>query len=356
MVDSGLINHGWSYINIDDAWQGTRGGALNAIQGNSETFPDIAGLSRYVHGLGLKLGIYSTPWVTSYKKCIGSTCDNENGSYGTNVVKKRGNFSFVKQDVAQWAAWEIDFLKYDWHPIDVPSAQEMSDALRACGRDIALSLSSQATFDNADSFQKLSQLWRTSADIQATWLSISNTGFMQQAIWNRFSGPGHWNDPDILQLGLLNDWKNAGVQIPTGLTANEQYTQFSLWCLLAAPLIYGGDMTKIDPFTLSLLTNDEVIAIDQDPLGQAARRVAKQGRAEVWARDLEDGSKAVGLFNRGEDPTDVSIDWTALGLAGNQVARDLWRQKDLGNFDGIFTTSVPTHGVVLIKLTPVRQK
>jgi len=189
-----------------------------------------------------------------------------------------------------------------------------------------------------------------------SWQSISNTGFMQQAIWNRFSGPGHWNDPDILQLGLLNDWKNAGVQIPTGLTANEQYTQFSLWCLLAAPLIYGGDMTKIDPFTLSLLTNDEVIAIDQDPLGQAARRVAKQGRAEVWARDLEDGSKAVGLFNRGEDPTDVSIDWTALGLAGNQVARDLWRQKDLGSFDGIFTTSVPTHGVVLIKLTPVRQK
>ena len=356
MVDSGLINHGWSYINIDDAWQGKRGGPLNAIQGDPETFPDIAGLSRYVHGLGLKFGLYSSPWVSSYKGRAGSTCENESGTYGPKTVQKRGGFSFVKQDVAQWAAWEIDFLKYDWKPIDVPSTQEMSEALRACGRDIVFSLSNQASLENAESYQKLSQLWRTSADIQATWQNMSNIGFMQQVKWTGFAGPGHWNDPDILQLGLLNDWKKPMAQVPTALTADEQYTHFSLWCLLAAPLIYGGDMTKIDPFTLSLLSNDEVIAIDQDPLGKAARRVAKQGPGEVWARDLEDGSKAVGLFNRGGQPMDVSFDWAALGLSGKQVARDLWRQKELGGFDGKFTASVPTHGVVLIKLTPDQQK
>ena len=350
MVDSGLINHGWSYINIDDAWQGDRGGPFKAIQGNPKSFSDLPALSRAVHGLGLKLGIYSTPWKGSYLGRTGGSCDNEAGIYDKKD-HTNGIFSFAKQDAAQWAAWEIDFLKYDWSPIDVPSTQAMSEALRASGRDIVFSLSNGASLENGESYQKWSNLWRTTGDIQAYWKSMSSIGFQRQEKWNRFAGPGHWNDPDILQIGLLNNWKKLG-QIPTGLTVNEQYTQFSLWSLLAAPLIFGGDMTKLDPFTLGLLTNDEVIAVDQDPLGKAALPVSRQGQTEVWARDLEDGSKAVGLFNLSEQAGDVSIDWTALGLSGKQKVRDLWRQKDLGIFDGQFTATVPRHGVVLINVKP----
>jgi alpha-galactosidase len=192
--------------------------------------------------------------------------------------------------------------------------------------------------------------WRTTGDITDTWSSMAGIGFGQGG-HEKFASPGHWNDPDMLVVGYVG-W-SARVR-PTRLTPNEQYTHISLWCLLCSPLLIGCDMTKLDDFTLNLLTNDEVLEVSQDPLGQQAGRVAKERTSEVWAKNLEDGSKAVGLFNRGEEQTIVSANWADLNLIGKQTARDLWRQKDLGTFSAQFQAPVPRHGVLLIKLTPAR--
>jgi alpha-galactosidase len=167
----------------------------------------------------------------------------------------------------------------------------------------------------------------------------------------KHGGPGAWNDPDYLLLGYLSNWK--GQTVPSPLTPNEQYTHVSLWCLLAAPLIFSGDITRLDDFTLSLLTNDEVIEVDQDPLGQPGKRITKDGDLEVWAKAMEDGSLAVGLFNRGNAVSAVTAKWADLGISGKQRVRDLWRQSDVGVFETEFQAAVARHGVVLIRLWPV---
>ncbi len=192
--------------------------------------------------------------------------------------------------------------------------------------------------------------WRTTGDISDTWSSMSGIGF-GQAGHEKFAGPGHWNDPDMLVVGYVG-W-SANVR-PTRLTPNEQYTHISLWCLLCSPLLIGCDMTRLDDFTLSLLTNDEVLEVSQDPLGRQAGRVAKNGPLEIWAKDLEDGSKAVGLFNRGDYASGMTLRWSDLGLSHPQRVRDLWRQQDLGTFAGQFQATVPRHGVVLLKVTPAQ--
>lgn len=168
---------------------------------------------------------------------------------------------------------------------------------------------------------------------------------------HRYGGPGGWNDPDYLLLGYLSNWK--GKTVPTPLTPDEQYAHVSLWCLLAAPLIFSGDITRLDDFTLGLLCNDEVIDVDQDVLGRPGRRVAREGTVEVWARDMADGSIAVGLFNRGPSPSVVTARWRDLGLSGPRQLRDLWRQKDQGTCDNQFTASVASHGVVLVRISPL---
>jgi alpha-galactosidase len=190
--------------------------------------------------------------------------------------------------------------------------------------------------------------WRTTGDITDTWGSMANIGF-GQAGHEQYAGPGHWNDPDMLVVGYVG-W-SANVR-PTKLTPSEQYTHISLWCLLCSPLLIGCDMTRLDDFTLSLLTNDEVLDVSQDSLGRQAGRVAKDGAVEVWAKDLEDGAKAVGLFNRGEEAAPVTLKWSDAGLSGKQTLRDLWRQQDLGSFTGEFRAQVPRHGVVLLKVAP----
>ncbi len=360
MVDKGLINHGWTYINIDDGWQGIRGGQFNAI-GCNKKFPDMAGLTEAVHRMGLKVGIYSTPWRGSYEGHIGSSSDNEDGTYdwvkaGTHNENfkfadrgknyKFGKHSFVKQDVQQWAAWNIDYLKYDWHVIDPPHVQEMSDALRASGRDIAYSLSNSAPFKDGEVYVKSANAWRTTGDITDTWGSMSGIGF-QQDKWFTFAGPGHWNDPDMLVVGKVG-WGNPH---PSRLTPNEQYTHISLWCLLSAPLLIGCDMAQLDAFTLNLLTNDEVLAVDQDPLGAQGRLVTKADFSQVWAKTLEDGSLAVGLFNLDEWEAPVSVTWKDLKIEGPQTVRDLWRQKDLGKMTDKFEATVPRHGVVFVRIS-----
>jgi len=345
MADSGLINHGWTYITVDDAWQGTRSGPDHALAGN-ENFADMKALADHVHGLGLKFGLYSTPWKNSYAGFPGGSSDTADG---TPPGKDRhfGKIPFCMQDAREWAGWGVDYLKYDWHPIDPDHTRQMSEALIASGRDIVLSLSNGAAIANAEQLAKLANLWRTTGDIRDSWKSVSGIGFSQSP-WAPFAGPGHWNDPDMLVVGYVG-W---GKPRPSGLTADEQYTHISLWCLLSSPLMLGCDMSKLDDFTMGLLTNDEVLELDQDPLGKQATRVAAVGEHEVWAKDMADGSKAVGLFNRGQAPATVTAEWSALAVKGPQKLRDLWRQKDLGAFDGKYEATVPSHGVLLLRLWP----
>jgi alpha-galactosidase len=348
MVSSGLASHGWTYINIDDAWQGARPAPDFALQPN-EKFPDMKGLADYVHGLGLRIGLYSTPWKTSYANYAGGSADDDAG----RVAKKEHAFGAVPlagADARQWAAWGVDYLKYDWNPIDIDHTHSMAEALWACGRDIVFSLSNSAPFDQAKSWGAMANCWRTTGDITDTWESVAGIGFDQDR-WRPFAGPGHWNDPDMLVVGRVG-W---GPKLhPTQLTPNEQLAHISLWCLLSAPLLLGCDLAELDDFTRALLTNDEVLDVDQDPLGRPAGRAAKDGDAEVWAKDLADGSKAVGLFNRGAEPRVVTVKWSDLGISGKQQVRDLWQQKDLGAFDEKFETRVLVHGCVLVKIAAAK--
>ena len=192
--------------------------------------------------------------------------------------------------------------------------------------------------------------WRTTGDITDTWASMSANGF-GQAGEESWVGPGHFNDPDMLVVGKVG-W---GPQLhQTRLTPNEQYTHLSLWCLMDSPLLIGCDMTQFDPFTLSLLTNDEVIDVNQDPLGKQAAPVCREGALEVWSKVLEDGSRAVGLFNRSRAEASIKANWSDLGVEGKQKVRDLWRQTDVGDFTGSYAATVPPHGVMLVKITPVK--
>jgi alpha-galactosidase len=256
----------------------------------------------------------------------------------------------------------FDYIKYDWHPIDVEHTARMSRELRRVGRDIVFSLSNAAAIETAPSLAGLAQVWRTTGDIsdmfntspnaKAWEHSIRDCGFTQDP-WSPHSGPGHWNDPDMLVIGKLGWGKELR---NTRLTPDEQYTHITLWCLLSSPLLLGCDLSQLDDFTLGLLTNDEVIAVDQDPLGRQARRVMQDGPAEVWAKDLEDGSKAVGLFNLSDSSVlKVTARRTDVGIAGAYAARDPWRQKDLGRFSNDFAAELPAHGSMLLKLTPEKK-
>jgi alpha-galactosidase len=192
--------------------------------------------------------------------------------------------------------------------------------------------------------------WRTTGDITDTWESMAGIGFRQVGN-SKYASPGHWNDPDMLVIGKVG-W---GPRLrDSRLTANEQYVHITLWTLLASPLLLGNDLTQMDDFELNLVTNDEVLAVHQDPLGKPADRVSRKDELEVWARPLADGSLAVGLFNRDEMDMPVGVTWQELGIRGRQRVRDLWRQKELGAFDDGFSTTVPRHGTVFVKVTPAR--
>jgi alpha-galactosidase len=379
MAASGLRDHGWTYVNIDDGWQGARGGSLQAIQPNAR-FPRMGALADEVHALGLKIGIYSTPWRVTSARYRGSTADRPNGEIDTPAGVKNSRFqvpdfhsrfgwlgpladwrrararkkfvrglqsfgsvSFVRQDVRQWSAWGFDYLKYDWVPIDLPHVAEMSAALEASGRDIFYSLSNNAKRPLAPELTKLANSWRTTVDIEDTWASVSDLGFSRDK-WAPFNGPGHYNDPDMLVLGDTKWHRPNGCP----LTADEQYAHMSLWCLLSGPLLLGCDLEKLDPFTLGLLTNDEVLEVNQDPLCRQATRVAR----DVYGKQMENGDWAVGLFNRGTKPATIAVQWSDLGLTTVQRVRDLWRQKDLGEFADRFEASVAPHGVVLLRIAP----
>jgi alpha-galactosidase len=343
MVRSGLIDHGWTYINIDDCWekQGEKARDADGMILTNEKFPDMKALCDYIHSKGLKAGIYSSPGPL--------TCAGFPGSY-----------RHEEKDAKRYAQWGFDYLKYDWCSYGSIAKSEtdlgelkkpysiMQAALKKADRDIVYSL---CQYGMGDVWKWGAEVggncWRTTGDINDSWSSMAGIGFAQNG-HEKYAGPGHWNDPDMLVVGQVG-WGNLH---PTNLTPNEQYTHISLWCLLSSPLLIGCDMAQLDDFTLSLLTNDEVLDVNQDPLGKQAHRVAQADSTEVWAKDLEDGSKAVGLFNRGEMETAVQVKWSDLGLSGKQTVRDLWRQKDLGDFDAAFSEKIGRHGAVLIRLQP----
>jgi len=357
LVASGLADHGWTYINIDDTWQGERGGQHHAIQGNDK-FPDMKALCDGIHALGLKAGIYSSPWVTTYAGFRGGSSDTADGAWQKlkdyEGNKRIGRFEFASNDAAQFADWGFDYLKYDWNPNDVEHTRQMYLALRATGRDIIFSLSNAAPLYAITELSKWAQAWRTTGDIWDTWETpgpwqngVSQIGFNQDA-WAPYGGPGGWNDPDMLVVGRVG-W---GPKLhATKLTPAEQYTHISLWCLLSAPLLIGCDLEHIDAFTLNLLTNDEVLAVDQDSLGISARRVATFGAVDVYRKPLADGSVALGFFNRGDIAHTVLAKLDRLDLVGSQLARDLWRQKDLGVFKREMSVTIEPHNVMLIRLT-----
>jgi alpha-galactosidase len=325
IVSSGMKSAGYIYVNIDDCWQGKRDeqGVIHA----NEKFPDMKRLSDYVHGKGLMLGIYSSPGP--------KTCAGYEGSLGHEEL-----------DAQTYAGWGIDYLKYDYCsfqgdvPAQIAAYKKMHEALEKTGRPIVFSLC-QYGMDRVWAWGPSvgGNLWRTTGDISDDYDRMAYIGFGQNGL-ERFAAPGHWNDPDMLEVG--NGKMNK----------NEYRTHMSLWCLLAAPLLAGNDLSKMTPETLAILTNPEVIALDQDPLGVQGHRVAQEGQLEVWVKPLADGSKAVGLFNRGESVMPVTAYFRDVGVGDTASVRDLWEKSDLGVYHSSFTAQVPSHSVMLIKVKP----
>ena len=323
IVSSGMKDAGYVYVNIDDCWQGRRD-AKGAIHPN-EKFKDMKALADYVHGKGLKLGIYSSPGP--------KTCGHYEGSFGHE-----------ESDAQTYADWGVDYLKYDYcHPPgdmagQIAAYKKMHDALVKTGRPIVFALctgGADLVWTWAPSVG--GSLWRTTADIGDNYMHMAYIGFGQNGL-ERFAGPGHWNDPDMLEVG------NGGMKF------DEYRTHMSLWCILAAPLLAGNDLSKMTPETLSILTNPEVIAVDQDLLGVQGHRVAQEGELEVWAKPLADGSKAVGLFNRSYSMMPMTAQFCDIGVGETAAVRDLWGKRDLGVFTSSFTAQVHAHGVVMIKV------
>ncbi len=341
--DKGLQEHGWTYVNIDDGWEipkdrePKRDPSGNIL--TNEKFPDMKRLGDSIHALGLKFGIYSSPGPL--------TCGEYTASYQHEI-----------QDARSFAAWGVDYLKYDWCSYDgiakdtsLPERKKpyfvMRDALYRVDRDIVYSLCQYGMSKVWEWGDEVGgNLWRTTEDITDTWESLKEIGFSQ--VENaKYGKPGNWNDPDMLIVG----WVGWGPNLhPTRLTPDEQYTHISLWCLLSAPLLIGCDLERLDEFTLNLLTNDEVIAINQDPLGKPATPVIKEGDIQVWIKELSDGSKAVGIFNLGANTVFHSLSMGKAGLKTGLPVRDLWRQKSLGKSGNMMDFKLPSHGVLLLKI------
>jgi len=327
MATNGMKEAGYLYINIDDTWEAGRDAQGN-IQTNKK-FPDMKALADYVHSKGLKLGIYSSPGP--------NTCAGYEGSYGHE-----------EQDARTYAAWGIDYLKYDWCGArtlytdeEMPALyQIMGDALRKQKRPIVYSLCQYGRLDvwkwGADVG---GNLWRTTGDIRDAWDSMSRIGFGQNdlAPWAK---PGHWNDPDMLEIG------NGA------MTETEYKTHMSLWSILAAPLLAGNDLRSMNPEILVILTNREVIAVDQDKVGKQGQRIWKAGDQEIWSRPLAGGAQAVAFFNRATEPATVSVKWTDLKITGKWKARDLWSHQNVAWPGSEYSVTIPAHGVVMLRLSP----
>ena len=332
MVSSGMKDAGYIYVNIDDTWEAPKRDAQGNIATNPK-FPDMKALADYVHSKGLKIGIYSSPGP--------KTCAQYEGSYGHE-----------EQDARSYADWGIDYLKYDWcgaariYKDEEMQAvyQKMGDALLRVGHPIVYSLCQYGRQDVWKWGAKVGgNLWRTTGDISDRWQSMERIGFQQFDI-APYAQPGHFNDPDMLEIG------NGG------MTADEYRTHMSLWSLLAAPLLAGNDLRSMTDETKSILLNKEVIAIDQDPDVHPAKRISDPNATSVIVtRLLHDGSTALGLFNRADQPQNIDVKWESIGLGGKKLhARDLWKHAEVQVGADGYSTSVPAHSVVLLKLQASR--
>jgi alpha-galactosidase len=339
MATNGMKDAGYQYVMIDDCWQVGRD-ENGFIVGDPQHFPSgIKALADYVHSKGLKIGLYSDAGV--------KTCAGRMGSQGHEY-----------QDAMQYARWGVDYLKYDWCSTFTRNAEEayttMSNALLATGRPIVFSMCEWGTAKPWLWGNGIGNLWRTTGDISDVWNSkkkwpdgsCCQMGMVDivdlQVGLESFAGPGHWNDPDMLEVG------NGG------MTNTEYRAHFSLWALLAAPLIAGNDVRSMTPEIKEILTNKEVIAVNQDKMGREGRRVAKNGDVEVWAKEMSDGSRAVILFNRGASEGEVGVTWEAIGYPSHLPAkvRDLWEHKDVGSFTGSYSAKVGSHAVVMVRIAP----
>ena len=334
MVTSGMRDAGYVYLVIDDCWQIDRDAQGN-IQPDPQRFPNgMKVLADYVHSKGLKFGLYSDAGTL--------TCQKRPGSRG-----------YEFQDARQYASWGVDYLKYDWCSTSTQNAPAsysiMRDALTKAGRPIVFSICEWGTSKPWLWAGSVGNLWRTTGDIQDCWDCKRDWGGMGvvhildlQDGLESYAGPGHWNDPDMLEVG------NGGMSIA------EYRSHFSLWCLLAAPLMAGNNLRSMSREVAEILTNREVIAVNQDPLGMQGRRVKRNGDQEIWAKQLADGGRAVVLFNRGPKAAEISVSWTDIGYPPHLTAkvRNLWAGKDIGNLSEKFSSEVPSHGVVMVTIKP----
>ena len=331
MVASGMQDAGYRYVVIDDCWQVARDSA-GTIVADAERFPSgMKALADYVHAKGLKFGLYSDAGL--------KTCEGRPGSRG-----------YEYQDARTYADWGVDYLKYDWCHHGTQNAEAsyrlMRDALDASGRLITLSICEWGSNKPWLWARDIGHLWRTTGDIKDCWVcerGLSWTSILDRQVGlESYAGPGGWNDPDMLEVG------NGG------MTLVEYRAHFSLWAILAAPLMAGNDLRSMTPEIRDILTNREVIAVDQDPLGRQGRKVRDDGDVEVWAKELADGSRAVALLNRGESAIAIAVAWPEIGYTEGLRAsvRDLWTHRDIGQVRGSYTAEVPAHGVVLVRITP----
>ena len=357
MVSSGMADYGYQYVDIDDAWERKPGSDVPELMGPprdasgsivpNARFPDMKALTDYIHGRGLKAGIYSSPGSL--------TCAGFEGSYGHAAA-----------DARQYSRWGFDLLKYDlcsyskvMKDQSLPEIEkpyiEMGQLLRELNRDVALNLCEYGKGDVWKWGRAVGgSSWRTTGDLgwkKATALpGFYSVGFANAAL-DAYAGPGGWNDPDYILIGTVGDARRATLPPHlTSLTPGEQYSYMSMWALMASPLFFSGDMAKLDAFTLNVLENSEVIDVDQDRLGKQAKILRHTAEEFVLVKPMADGSRVIGLFNVGPEPRTISLDWKDVGLSGKVKVRDVWRQKNLGAFEERYTSPVATHDVVLLRV------
>ncbi len=355
MIKSGMADVGYQYVNIDACWNNsiknndsTRVAPLRDEKGNmlpNRYFPDMKDLTDYIHAKGLKAGIYSSPGPL--------TC-------GGNFV---GSYQHEEQDARQYAGWGFDFLKYDLCSYGKIQGDDksleahqqpyrlMGSILKSLDRDVVFNLCQYGRGD----------VWKWGAEVGGhCWRTAGDLGFELDRIFDvalknseqrEYSKPGAWNDPDYIQIGWIGKAKGYGIPEQVPMSASMQYAYMSLWSLMASPLFYSGDMTRLDEFTLNVLCNPEVIDVNQDPLGECGLVIKQTDERFLMVKNLHDGSKAVGLFNRGKNAVEMTVDWAELQLSGKQTVRDLWRQKELGTFKEKFSTQVPPQGVIMVKIS-----
>lgn len=364
LVGKGLAARGYSYVNIDSCWQGQRDPETNAIQGNQH-FPDMKGLVEYIHGLGLKAGIYSTPMVHAWgstpdRLLPGSTGYPLDPAYFHGYFGGCGQTGFEDSDARQWAEWKFDYLKYDWPSCDEEHTRKMSEALRKTDRDFVLSLTTRCELGWIETYKQFANMYRSNADTVDSWDRLSANAF-QADQWAPHISPGNWFDMDMLALGHMtigttsSNFQERALR-ENRLARNEMITHMSMWALFPSPIQLSCDLGMIDDFTLSLLSNEEILAMNQDELGNGAVCVREDIRKDengsilrhvkVYLRRLSGNREALGFFNPGEGTERVSYS----GF-GTRSVRDLWARKELGLFENTLSFDVPPHGCRIVVLS-----